>query len=178
MKLTYKKVPQEFLSLLPEGIKFVNKHGRDFLIIEKICCPRGHSLMVESVKIHGEASVRIKVKINDVQGLIFIDPFWGGHDKLFSFFPAGGVSSPVVRAFCPVCDADMVVKADCVYQGCDSDEAIVLALPGGKNKIYACARVGCPGHHMALVDLNEEMVEQVDEINYFGSHDDDIFQGV
>jgi len=58
MELSYQKIPVEFLSSLPEGIKFVNKHGRGYLIVDEIYCPQGHDLVVESVRIHGEPSIR------------------------------------------------------------------------------------------------------------------------
>ncbi len=61
MELVHTKIPREFLDRLPEGMKFIHRHGKEFLVVEEIFCPKGHSLMSDSVRIHGEPSIRIAV---------------------------------------------------------------------------------------------------------------------
>lgn len=178
MQLTYRRVPLEFLSALPEGIRSVNKQGKDFLVVDRICCPRGHDLMDASVRIHGEPSIKVRIDTGGTRGLLFIDAFWGGHDKLYNFIPVLSARHPSLEAYCPTCGADMVVDEKCRQEGCESDKSILFALPGGKNRIYACARLGCPGHHIEIVDVPEKVSEQVDGINYFGAAAEDIFQGI
>jgi len=178
MELSYQKIPVEFLSSLPEGIKFVNKHGRGYLIVDEIYCPQGHDLVAESVRIHGEPSIRIEVDTGASRGLVFVDAFWGGHAKLYGFIPVISDGMPILRAFCPECGVDLVVERECNLEGCGSGSSIVLALPGGRNKIYVCAKLGCAGHHIEIVELPEDLAGQVDEINYFGAQPDDVFQGI
>ena len=178
MELSYQKVPVEFLGALPEGIKFVNKHGRGYLIVDEIYCPQGHDLVAETVRIHGEPSIRIKLDTGSSRGLVFVDAFWGGHAKLYNFIPTISDEMPALQASCPECGADMVVDRECGLEGCGSGKSIVLALPGKRNKIYVCAKLGCPGHHMEIVELPQALSEQVDEINYFGAQSDDVFQGI
>ena len=34
------------------GMKYVVRNGKDFLVVEQVFCPNGHSLMVDNVRIH------------------------------------------------------------------------------------------------------------------------------
>jgi len=178
MRLTYKRVPLEFLREIPEGIKFVNKQGHDFLIVDTVLCPNGHSLMAATVRIHGEPSIRITIDTGASSGLVFVDAFWGGHDKLYNFIPVLSPAHPYLTATCPTCGANMIVDEPCRQEGCESTKAIMFSLPGGKSRVYACAKLGCPGHHIETVDVPEEVSDQVDGINYFGSASDEIFEGI
>ena len=68
----------------------MTRNEDDFLLVEAAFCPRGHSLIVDSVRIHDEASVKLKLIIGDESGFVFVDAFWGSHAKLFSFIPGAG----------------------------------------------------------------------------------------
>ncbi|RKX75840.1 MAG: hypothetical protein DRP87_13595 [Spirochaetes bacterium] len=178
MELIHNIIPLEFLNTLPEGIKFINKHGKEFLVIEELYCPKGHGLMVESVKIHGEPSIKIDVKIGDQQGAFFIDAFWGSHTKLYSFIPKISKEPVIVEAFCPTCGESMMVDDQCQLKGCESNRAILFFLPGKKNKIYVCAKLGCPGHRIEISRLPHYISEAVSDINFFGAQAEDIFRGI
>ncbi|MDD5676680.1 MAG: hypothetical protein PHW60_01650 [Kiritimatiellae bacterium] len=178
MKLIYKPIPDHFLKALPEGVKFVRRHQSDFLVAEQINCPRGHSLMAEVVRIHGEPSIRIRVQVGKSEGLVFIDAFWGGHAKLYNFIPDIISAGSVIKALCPVCGVSLIVADHCAQMGCKCDQAIVFALPGKTNKIYVCARLGCPGHRMEISALSHKVLAQVSKINYFGAQDNDIFMEI
>jgi len=178
MKLIHKHIPDHFLKAIPEGIKFVKKQQKDFLVVEKILCPKGHNLMADVVCIHGEASIKTRLMIGKSEGLVFIDAFWGGHAKLYNFIPDVLSAGPIVRASCPDCGADLVVEQKCHEDGCDSTQAILFNLPGNKNVIYVCAKLGCPGHRMEIINLPRRVLEQVSDINYFGAQADDIFMEI
>jgi hypothetical protein len=112
---------------------------------------------------------------------MFVDAFWGGHEKLYGFIPEPGI----VAAACPSCGCSLIAKRECP-EGC-CDQCIVLSLPGG-NKIFVCARLGCPGHHLHIAEMPESVIAQVDDINfskqdvrdanYFSAPSDDIFRGI
>ena len=87
MEIAHKEIPKEFLETLPEGMKFTSREGKEFLVVEKIYCPHGHNLIDDTVSIHGESSVKLKVKIEACEGTIFLDAFWGSHIKLYNFIP-------------------------------------------------------------------------------------------
>ena len=178
MKLIYKPIHDNFRKALPKGIKFVVRHQKDFLVAEQISCPRGHSLMAEVVRIHGEPSISIRVQVGKSEGQVFIDAFWGGHAKLYDFMPDIVSSGPIVKAFCPVCGVSLIVEDRCAQMGCKCSRAIVLALPGMVNKIYVCARLGCPGHRIEISDLPDKVLDQVSKINYLGAQDNDIFMEI
>ncbi len=66
----------------------------------------------------------------------------------------------------------------CSLPECDCQKSILFHLPGAKNRILVCARLGCPGHLMDISDLPHRLSESVSEINYFGAAVDDFFEGI
>ncbi|MDR1933970.1 MAG: hypothetical protein LBQ57_14250 [Spirochaetales bacterium] len=177
MELVYNEIPREFLEVLPDGIKYIARHGKDFLVVESLCCPQGHSLMVDSVRIHGEPAVKIGVTIEGQKGSFFIDAFWGSHKKLCDFFPSaqGGA---LVDAFCPVCGTSLMVGDACSESGCGAAKHIQLLLPGEKNRILVCGRLGCPGHRLETQKASGQIIKKISDINFFGSQIDDFFGGI
>ncbi|MEW5815932.1 MAG: hypothetical protein AB1798_11140 [Spirochaetota bacterium] len=184
MRLIHNQIPLEFLNTLPEGIKFINKHGKEFLVVEELYCPNGHNLMVETVKLHGEPSVKIDVKLKNPggqyyqEGSFFIDAFWGSHDKLYNFIPIIKEEPVIADAFCPSCGACLMADDKCSVENCSTIPHIVFLLPGGKNKIFVCGRLGCPGHRIDIIDMPHIISETVSDINFFGEGADDIFRGI
>jgi len=178
MKLTHKTIPGQFLTALPEGIKFIKKHGQDFLVVEKLFCSQGHSLMVDTVRIHGEPSIAMRVQVGKSEGRVFVDAFWGGHAKLYNFIPDIHTAGLMLKAFCPVCGVDLIVSDKCPMAGCESHQAILFYLPGNANKIYVCAKLSCPGHRMDIVHMPALVTEEVSSINYFGANADNILMEI
>ena len=179
MKLTAQQIPDEFIRVIPRGFRLVKKQGHDFLLVESLFCPNGHNLVVDSVRIHDEASIKLKVVINNESGFVFVDPFWGSHAKLFSFIPQISGNEPVfAQTYCPYCDAGMMEHYACAQEGCGSEKSIALMLPGGKNLVHVCARLGCPGHVLDIRDMPHELVQSVNAINYFGAGPDDLFSDI
>lgn len=176
MKLAAQTIPEKFARAVPRGLRVVTKEGHDFLLVESAFCPRGHNLVVDSVRIHDEASIKLKVVAGTETGFVYVDAFWGSHAKLFSFIPVMTTRQPLfVEALCPYCDAPLTERAPCTQKGCASDRSIRILLPGGKNRIHVCARLGCPGHHLDVVDMPRSVVRTVSGINYFGVGGDRVF---
>ena len=178
MELKHTEIPQRFLKDIPEGIKYIHRHGKEFLVIEELFCPKHHSLIDGSVCIHGEPSVKLKVRIGGQEGLLFVDAFWGSHAKLFSFIPKTTPDHPFVEAFCPICGAELTVQQRCSLPDCDSERSIRFELPAKGNRIHVCAKLGCPGHLLDLSDLPQTLAASVSEINYFGAAVDEPFEGI
>lgn len=179
MKLTARKIPDEFIRAIPRGFRLVQRQGHNFLLIESLFCPNGHNLVVDSVRIHSEASVKLKIVVNGETGYVFVDAFWGSHSKLFSFMPKVAEKEPAYAdAYCPYCDVPMIEKHPCAQKGCGSETSIILLLPGGRNKIHVCNRLGCPGHVLDIKDMSAVVVRSVSVINYFGSGSNDPFAGI
>ena len=179
MKLSPRPIPARFARAIPRGFRLVKRQGHDFLLVESVFCPRGHNLVVDSVRIHDEASIKLKVVVGSESGLVFVDAFWGSHSKLFSFVPLVSGKEPVfAEAHCPYCDVAMTVQHRCSQKGCGSEESILLVLPGAKNMIHVCARLGCPGHQLEVADMPHEVVRSVSGINYFGAGSDDVLGSI
>lgn len=177
MKLVHQEIPVEFLRAIPEGLKLVNRHGREFLVVESVSSRRGTPLITESVRIHGEPSIRIGLRLGDQEGLIFVDAFWGSHAKLYGFLPETADRDHVVDAYVPDTGESLMIDRQCDIEGCSCMRGIELVLPGGKNVIHVCARLGCPGHRLMLSDMPEPITDSLSGINFFGagSLEDDWF---
>lgn len=180
MELRHTKIPQRFVDQLPEGLKYLHRQGKEYLVVEELYCPAGHSLMSPSVRIHEEPSIRIRVKTGTQEGHIFVDSYWGSHDKLYGFLPAASDIGPVLQVFCPVCGVSLIEPVRCEQEGCGSESSIVFRLPpqGSDNRIVVCARLGCPWHRMDVSRMPDAIQRSVSEINYFGHGEEEAFQGI
>ena len=174
MELIPRDIPMEFLQLLPEGIKLVSRHGHPYLVMDRVEDSGGNSLMDDAVHIHGEASVKLKVRIGDSAGLIFVDSYWGSHAKLYSFIPDFSEGA-TVQAFSPVDDSSLMIPWKCPIEGCSETHGIKLTLPGGQNSIIVCGKLGCPGHYIDVARVAEGVSESLSNINYFGEGEDELF---
>jgi hypothetical protein len=178
MELRHTRIPVRFLEQLPDGLKYLHRHGKEYLVVERLVCPSGHSLMATSVHIHEEPSIRLRVKAGDREGFIYVDAFWGSHDKLYSFLPVLADEHPVLETFCPECGVSLDAEEPCEEPGCGSTRCIVFRLPGATNRICVCSRLGCPWHRMDITAMPAAIARSVSEINYFGHGDEESFQGI
>ena len=165
-------IPDAFLRALPQGIVAVERRGRQFLAVGSARCPAGHELIDEDVRIHGRPSIRFAIDTGASRGCIHVDPFWGGHDKLYDFIPVATRTQPVLRASCPACGVSLTAHRPCGVPDCSCEEAIMLTLPDGANRIWVCARLGCAGHHFEVAGLPNVTSTQLDGINYYTRGDD------
>lgn len=177
MELKHSEIPVEFLRALPEGIKLVNRHGHEFLVVEELRSRKGTPLMSDSVRIHGEPSIRFGARVGSSKGLIFIDSYWGSHAKLFSFVPENITEADHVDAFVPETGESLMIDRICDVEGCGCTKGIEFVLPGGENTIQVCARFGFPGHRISISDLSKPVSDSISGINFFGagSLEDDWF---
>jgi len=179
MELPVKDIPKEFIKSIPKGLRLIKRNKDDFLLVDSLYCPKGHDLIIDSVRIHDKPSIKLKVTINNQSGFLFIDSYWGSHAKMFSFLPPVSSSEPTyVEAFCPTCGVSIIEQFSCPQEDCDSDKSILLLLPGMNNKIHVCAKLGCPGHALEVTDLPHDLVESVSDINFFGEGANEIFGGI
>lgn len=174
MELKPKDIPMEFLQVLPEGIKLVSRRGHPYLVMDRVEDTSGNSLMDDAVRIHGEPSVKLRVKVGHTEGLIYVDSYWGSHAKLYSFIPDFS-EGRTVQAFSPVNGSSLMVPWRCPIDGCDETHGIRLNLPGGANSIIVCGKLGCPGHHIDVARVAEGVSESLSNINYFGEGEEELF---
>lgn len=180
MKLVHQEIPVEFLRAMPEGLKLVTRHGREFLVVESAFSRNGTPLITESVRIHGEPSIRIGLRLGQQEGLIFVDAYWGSHAKLYGFLPEVADRDQVVDAYVPETGESLMIDRQCDIEGCSCTRGIELVLPGEKNVIHVCARLGCPGHRLVLAGMSQPVSDSLSGINFFGagSLEDDWFDSL
>ena len=179
MEIIKRDIPHAFLKTLPEGMKFISKGGSEFLVVEKLLCQHGHNLITDEVHIHGESAIKLNVKLNNCDGVLFLDSFWGSHVKLYSFIPNNYEKVVIVDIFCPTCGCSLITRNPCSVEDCNSERMVQMLLPGKDNRILACARFGCPGHTLEINNISPTLTQQMDEINFFGiGLDDNLFRGV
>ncbi|MEI6055764.1 MAG: hypothetical protein WCR55_06870 [Lentisphaerota bacterium] len=179
MDIVRQEIPKQFFDSIPRGIKLIKKGSDTFLVVENLFCPNGHSLMSTSIQIHGANTIKFKISDGFSGGFLFLDAFWGSHSKLYSFIPKHSESLDSFDICCPVCSVSLLVKDRCKEDGCKCEKAVQMNLPG-KNRIVACARLGCPGHRIEIKDAPHKISEAISEINsYVESFDEnDYFKGV
>jgi len=175
MKLPKVDIPDLFRRSVPPGFKLVEKAGREFLVVQSIFCRNGHNLLVDAVHIHGEPALRLAVRIGEQRGTVFIDAFWGGHAKLFSFFPGLVEDHALVEAQCPHCGISMMAPYTCDIAGCGSAQGIEFCLPGEGNRVMVCATLNCPGHQLRISSIPRDLAETISQINFFGEGADELF---
>lgn len=170
MKLTHSTIPQEFLNNIPRGMKYVMRNGKDYLVVEQVFCPNGHSLMVDNVRLHAEPSISLTLRIGKTEGMLYLDSFWGSHDKLYNFIPdTTATNSTENDVMCPACACSLMMKQEEQHcKSCGSEKVFAMLLPGSRNRILACATLGCPWHRIVAEDIPDQAVAMVDDINYFG----------
>lgn len=175
MALKGRTIPREFAAMLPEGMQLVHRNGSEYLVVEELFCPSGHSLMFTDVRIHEQPSIRIAVERPEGTGLAFIDAYWGSHSKLFTFLPDEDRRQERAEIYCPYCGVSLLVDRRCRNPSCGSTQSLKLDLPGDGNAIYVCARLGCPDHEIALHDVARGVSQAISSINFLshGAEDEE-----
>ncbi|MFH0918810.1 MAG: hypothetical protein V1913_00485 [Fibrobacterota bacterium] len=164
-KFDTKTIPALFVKNLPEGLKILSKKGKSFVVVDDLRCPRGHSLLSDEIKFHGAPAIGFTVKGGGIQGKMYLDPFWGLHEKLYDFMFQSCDKPPIIRAFCPECGVSLMKKKKCETRACCAEEYIVFHLPGG-NAMESCAQWGCPEHSLKISDMPGDVMAAVKKINY------------
>ena len=113
-------------------------------------CPKGHQLCCDEKKIHGNPSIKLKVKYKNHEGFIYLDPVYGSYDNIEE-----GLSMPknaVAEFFCPECGVSLTDPSD-TCQLCSSP-MFVLELPNG-GIVEGCLKKGCVYHKLKIVDAEQ-----------------------
>ncbi len=120
--------------------------------VQHVTCPNGHYLCDESHKIHGYPAIKVKVKYQDQEGVLYLDPVYGSHDNVEE-----GIEIPkgaVVEFFCPECGVSLKSPDEtCVL--CASP-MFVFHLPKG-GIVEGCLKKGCFYHKMKIVAAEEQL---------------------
>jgi len=128
------------------------------LHIEHPTCSKGHSLRCDKVKIHNYPSIKVKAKVNDERGFIYIDPIYGSFDNIIEGlnFPEGSVA----ELFCPECEESLADPSD----SCKicSSPMFIFHLPN-KSIVEGCLKMGCMFHQLKIVDVDQQITRLFEE---------------
>ena len=115
----------------------------------QLSCPNcKHSLMTPERRIDGLNAVRIKAKVMDSVGDIFLSQVYGSYQKEFS--GTKDVKGSVIEGLCPHCHAPFPV-----HQMCECDAPLFsLSLHGG-GFINICSRNGCERHSLEFENADD-----------------------
>ena len=178
MQVTYKPIPEQFRQNIPQGMRLLQRPEVEVLFVESLYCPNGHNLLVDSVRIHDEPSIKLDIEIRGQKGVVFLDSIWGSHTNLFTTLAQGIQADDAVEAYCPYCGVSLMVPKKCSDPSCSAPRQIELYLPGRRNRIILCPKLTCPHHELVVESISEQVLEIIDEINYFGAGQEDIFGGI
>jgi hypothetical protein len=122
------------------------------LHVQHVTCPKGHSLQDENVKIHGDASLKVKIKCRGKEGMLYIDPVYGRYDNIEEGIKLK--KGDVVKMYCPECGMDLTDPHE-ICQLCASP-MFIFSLPRG-GIVEGCTKKGCLFHKMKIVDAEQQI---------------------
>ena len=122
------------------------------LHVHHVTCPKGHSLLDKSVKIHGDASIKVKIECKGKKGTLYIDPVYGRYDNIIEDIKLK--KGDVVTMYCPQCGIDLTDPNE-ICQLCASP-MFIFNLPKG-GIVEGCTKNGCLFHKMKIVDAEKQL---------------------
>ena len=122
------------------------------LHLEHSTCSKGHSLKCDKVKIHDYPSIKVKAKVGENEGFMYIDPIYGSFDNIIE-----GIKIPegaIVEIFCPECGESLLDTIG-TCQICSSP-MFVFHLPNN-SIVEGCLKKGCIFHKLKIVDAEQQL---------------------
>jgi len=121
-------------------------------------CPNGHSLIDESVKIHGNPSIKVKASCKGNSGYLYLDPVYGSFDNIEKDITLR--EGDVSELFCPVCGVSLLDPDD-TCSLCSSPMFIFQLQHG--SFVEGCTKKGCMFHKLKLVSGEQQMGRLFDD---------------
>jgi hypothetical protein len=122
------------------------------LNVQHAACPKGHLLRDEDVKIHGNPSLKVKIRNRGKEGMIYLDPVYGSFDNIEEEVPIK--KDDVVEMFCPECGVSLIDPNE-TCQVCASP-MFIFQLPKG-GIVEGCLKKGCFFHKLKIVDAEKQI---------------------
>ena len=119
------------------------------LVVSRLYCPDGHSLMSTRAVFNGYPGIMIKVKKGDRNGLIALSPIYGSKARISVDIDLE--SGEVVDLHCPVCDIPLPVYSPC---RCGADLVAFFPTTDADftNCVAICNRVDCINSQILIND--------------------------
>lgn len=122
------------------------------LHVQHVTCPKGHAFQDESVKIHEDASLKVKIECKGKKGILYIDPVYGRYENIIEGIKLK--KGDVVTMYCPECGIDLTDPNE-FCQLCSSP-MFIFHLPRG-GIIEGCTKLGCVFHKLKIVDAEKQI---------------------
>jgi len=119
-------------------------HQSQKVDIQTAHCVNGCNLMSETVKINGLMAIAVKIRWQDKEGMIYLDPEFGSYEHISEIeIPSG----EIVDFLCPHCGVSLKNE----YENCRSCSAptFVMEMPK-EGQIIGCLRKGCFEHTLKI----------------------------
>jgi two-component system NtrC family sensor kinase len=113
------QLQQVFINLIVNALDALNKEGGIITIatsqirlspygithIKKAVCPKRHDLMDNETKIEGMPSIKLKIKNDEKEGFINLDPVYGKDNHIYEFTPD---LKKEIFVSCPQCNVSLI----------------------------------------------------------------------
>lgn len=119
-------------------------HQSQEVDIQSAHCANGCDLMSENVKINGLKAIAVKIRWQNKEGMIFLDPKFGSYENISEIEVPQG---EVVDLICPHCGISLRHECD-LCRSC-SAPTFAMELPD-EGQIIGCLRKGCFEHTLKI----------------------------
>ena len=119
------------------------------LVVSRLYCPNGHSLISSRAVFNGYPGIMVRVKKGDISGLIALSPIYGSKARISIDIDLE--SGEVMDLHCPVCDILLPVHSPC---RCGADLVAFFPTTDADftNCVAICNRVDCINSHILIND--------------------------
>ncbi|MEN8122229.1 MAG: hypothetical protein ABFS35_17925 [Bacteroidota bacterium] len=126
----------------PEDTK-IEQETKELLVVKECYCPNGHNLVSTRASFNNIPGIFLKIiNSKNKSGFMAISPIFGQKQRICLDIDL--VKGEKIRAFCPHCNAELPIFADCT--SCDSGNLLALFLDqtaSFKNCLAICNTIGC-----------------------------------
>jgi len=154
-----KRFDKNGMLIIPTPAEVKNVQESDELLIVNECyCPNGHMLVSPNACFNDIPGIFLKIiNSKDKVGFIALSPIYGQKQRISLNVEL--VKGEKVRVFCPQCDVELPVFADCT--SCKSGKLIALFLDkkaSFKNCLAVCNIIGCSS---ATINSGEDILKEI-----------------
>ncbi|RLD77378.1 MAG: hypothetical protein DRJ10_12030 [Bacteroidetes bacterium] len=126
----------------PEDTK-IARESKELLVVKECYCPNGHNLANPRASFNDIPGILLKIiNSKNKSGFIALSPVFGQKQRLSLDIDL--FDGEKIRAFCPHCNVELPIFADCT--SCDSGNLLALYLDqtiSFKNCLALCNTIGC-----------------------------------
>lgn len=135
-----KRFDEKGMMVYPNPLKKDFKDRRKVLVVKECYCPQGHNLINPRAIFHNLPGIMLKVAAHEQFGLIALSPIYGEKSRISIDIDL--IKDEIVRLYCPQCDTELPVFAEC-HCGGKLVTAYTTTDLDFSNALTICNRVDC-----------------------------------